>query len=153
MAAWRRGAAVHRPWKAMVKPAEERMRSTVTTRIYYCNLGDMRYFDVLRPRAQWRGGERAVARVAVFHIGETTNGGNIITQANTYPNQALTQTTKSNTRVSQAVASSPWRRPWRPRSPARKKMANTPSPKLISCCNQVEEIEGDVAQLWARWRR
>ena len=33
------------------------------------------------------------------------------------------------------------------------KMVNTPSPKLVSYCNQVEEVDGDVAQLWARWRQ
>ena len=38
-------------------------------------------------------------------------------------------------------------------SPTRMKMVNTPSPKLIRCYNHIEEVEGNVAQLWARQRR
>jgi len=38
-------------------------------------------------------------------------------------------------------------------NPVRTKMANTPSPKLVRCYNHVEEVEGNVAQLWARRRR
>ena len=40
--------------------------------------------------------------------------------------------------MSRAMASLPWRRPWRPRTSARKETANTPSPKRDSRCNQDE---------------
>ena len=33
------------------------------------------------------------------------------------------------------------------------KIANTPSPKLFRHSSYVEEVEGDMAQLWARRRR
>ena len=80
--------------------------------------------------ARWREGENAATRITVFHAGETTNGGNTITRANTHPNQALMPITRRKARVSQAVASSPWRHPWRPRFPAIGEKANMPSPKL-----------------------
>ena len=41
---------------------------------------------------RWHGGQNAAALVIVFRVGETTNRGNVLTQANTYPNQAQTPT-------------------------------------------------------------
>ena len=90
MAARQRGAAVRQPWKATARLSEECTRTMVNTWIYYGYLDDVRCSDMLRPHARWHRGESAAARVAVFRAGEATSHGNIMTQANTHPNQALT---------------------------------------------------------------
>lgn len=107
----------------------------------------------LRPCARWRGGESVAAQVAKFRAGETPIHGNIMSKERTHHRLVLTQVIKTNAQASSVAVSSLWRRPWRPRSPTRKKMANTPSPKLVNCCKQVKDVEGSVAQLWARWMR
>ena len=65
--------------------------------------------------ARWCGGQNAAAQVVVFRAGGTTNGGNLIAPANTHTNQALTLSIGRKAHASRAVASLPWRRPWRPR--------------------------------------
>jgi len=62
----------------------------VTILIYLGDLGGARWSDELRPRARWRGGVSAAAQVAVFHVDGAMSHGNIMTQANTHPDQALT---------------------------------------------------------------
>ena len=79
-----------------------------------------------------------MARVVAFHAGGITNEGNVLAPANTRPDQTLTLKIKGKTQMSRAMASLPWRRPWRPRTSARKETANTPSPKRDSRCNQDE---------------
>ena len=92
--------------------------------------------------ARWRQGQNAVARVIVFHADGTTNGGNIITQANTHPNQALMPTTRRKVHASRVVVSLPWRRPWRPRFRREGKKAIRPHQSAIDAAN--------TSRLW-RW--
>ena len=79
-----------------------------------------------------------MARVVAFHAGGITNEGNVLAPANTRPDQTLTLKIKGKTQMSRAMASLSWRRPWRPRTLARKETVNTPSPKRDSRCNQDE---------------
>ena len=85
--------------------------------------------------ARWHGGQNVAARVIVFRAGETTNGGNVLTQANTYPYQAQTPTIERKAHASRAVASLPWRRPWRPRFRREGKKAIRPHQSSIDSAN------------------
>ena len=85
--------------------------------------------------ARWRGGQNATAQVIVFRAGGTTNGGNLIAPANTHTNQALTLSIGRKAHASRAVASLPWRRPWRSRFRREGKKAIRPHHGAIDAAN------------------